>query len=546
MSLIDGNSRFSKSAVKDIRRSIFDRDNTLLTSFSAGKLVPIYVDEVLPGDTVTMDMSLLCRMATPLYPVMDSAWIDVHWFFVPNRLVWENWKYFMGETRDAWEDNVEYEVPFDRLVVKDGSFYDYAGLPNSPFNGTNPIYTVNALPRRAYELVWNEWYRDQNLQDSILIDVGDTAKSDISVAESAVNVFGLLPVNKYKDYFTSALPEPARPSDVLIPNSNSISPLTVGSPYSIGPIKMFTGDNLLYGPYTLGLFDSDLGTLAIDPSPSEPISFLNLYSSSGDGATINQLRQAFAVQRLLENDARGGTRYRELVKAHFGVDIGDARVQVPEYLGGAHIPINVQQVVQQSSTASEPSPLGETGAMSKTVHSDSMFTKSFVEHGILLGLASVRTQHSYQQGIHKMWKRKDRFDFYWPELANIGEQPIKNYEIYAQGEVSGAGVDDEIFGYQEAYAEYRYRQNIITGNMRQKSDTITSDGSLAVWHYGDYYSELPKLSDEWVRETDENIARTLAVSDTSVFDQFLCDIYFRARWARPMPLYSIPGLSGHF
>lgn len=567
MSLLNGNSRFSEVPSNKISRSLFDRSNTLLTSLSAGKLVPIYVDECLPGDTVTMDMSSLVRMATPLYPVMDNAWIDYHWFFVPSRLVWENWKFFMGETRDAWDSDTEYEIPTDRVYVKRGSFYDYAGLPCDHIEGNTAFFDVSALPRRAYWLIWNEWYRDQSLQDSKLIDLGDVGLADVD-ATSLKGPFDLLPVNKYKDYFTSALPEPQRGENVLIPGLSSDLPVftsskevpatlhEVSASYGIG-LSLLSVQNGAYvdansiSGYSQLFTGSTSGRVVKTNSEgsydiSTALSPTNLWASVSDaaGASINALRQAFAVQRLLEADARGGTRYRELVKSHFGVDNGDARMQVPEYLGGAHVPINVMQVVQMSSTASEPSPLGETGAMSKTVHRGNMFTKTFTEHGFLMGFASVRTQHSYSQGVNRFWSRRNRLDFYWPELANIGEQAILNKELYAQGVTSA--IDDEVFGYQEAWADYRYKPNQITGRMRQTSNTITADESLAVWHYGDYYSELPALSDEWIRETPENIARTLAVSDTKVFDQFLCDFYFQARWARPLPVYSIPGLSGHF
>lgn len=562
---LGGNSRFSLSAQKDISRSIFDRSNSLLTSFSAGKLIPIYVDEVLPGDTVTMDMSSLVRMSTPLYPVMDNAYFDTFWFFIPNRLVWNNWKYFMGETRDAWDDETEYEIPQDRFqtisVGSNGNYnvYDYFGLPME-YTGTESgqvALRVSALFRRAYQLVWNEWFRDENLQDSILIDKDDVGVETAGDADDVPDAFKILPVNKYKDYYTSCLPSPQKGADVLIPGSTAS---IVGSEFPVytrnETIPLAEYPSMQFGSggsdsASYGTFKSIAGKLAVSADDSyggsTQVYPVNLWTSisvdSVSGvATINALRQAFAVQRLLETDARGGSRYRELVKSHFGVDVGDARVQVPEYLGGAHIPINVNQVIQQSSTASEPSPLGETGAFSKTVYRSSVFTKSFVEHGILLGLCCVRTDHSYQQGVNRMWSRRNRLDFYWPELANIGEQAVLNKELYATGGIA----DNEVFGYQEAWADYRYRPNLITGEMRQRTALSQTRQSLAQWHYGDFYSSLPSLSDEWIQETPVNIARTLAIQDENISDQFFGQMYFRARWARPMPLYSIPGLSGHF
>lgn len=553
---LGGNSRFSMSAQNDIQRSVFDRSNSLVTSFSAAKLIPIYVDEVLPGDTVTMDMSSLIRMATPLYPVLDNAYADVHWFFVPNRLVWQNWKYFMGESKEAWDDETDYEVPVDSvasIAVNNAgrhNVYDYFALPieSTSTEGAFSI-PVNALFRRAYQLIWNEWYRDQNLQDPVLIETGDTGVSSADL-DDIPDAFQVLPVNKYKDYFTSALPQPQLGD--AVPILSTPIPVVTGSDHALSlsgsatplNIKGLTGISSGIGN---GLGVGNNGQLQAGNdknfSGQVDVTFSNLYADPAFGVnTINDLRLAFATQRLLEKDARGGHRYRELVKAHFGVDVGDARVQVPEYLGGAHIPLNVMQVIQQSSTENEPSPLGETGAFSKTVHRQSMFTKSFVEHGMIFGLAMVRTDHSYSQGIRRMWSRRNRLDYYWPSLANIGEQAILNKEIFA----NGSAADDEVFGYQEAWADYRYRPNEITGDMRQRQGIVQTRQSLAQWHYGDFYTELPTLSDGWIQETEENIARTLAVQDTALSDQFFGQFYFKARWARPMPMYSIPGLIDHF
>lgn len=547
MSMLNGNSRFSKSPVKEIRRSSFDRSNTLVTSFNAGKLVPVYVEEVLPGDTVSMDFSTVTRMATPLYPVMDNAFLDIHWFFVPNRLIWDHWKNFCGESLDAWDDDTVYQVPVDFCAPTKDNLYGYFGLPQNYVAGSPAWCTVSALPRRAYQLIWNEWYRDQNLQDPVLIDKGDGPGSFSE----------LLPVNKYHDYFTSCLPAPQKGGDVLIPFNQSVVFSDEEHDVIGRSLKLASKSNVnggLGGSMYIEPTGSSNGlyryqfTNAVYDSAQAPggsgFYFTNLWAKTDEAAgTINQLRQAFAVQRLLEADARG-SRYRELVKAHFGVDVGDSRVQVPEYLGGAHIPINIMQVIQQSSTAGEPSPLGETGAFSKTVFQGNSFTKSFVEHGILMGLASVRTNHSYMQGIPRMFSRKTRYDFYWPELANIGEQAVKVKEIYA----TGADSDDEVFGYQEAWAEYRYKPNQITGGMVYQIPPSEGNPApdLMPWHYADYYGERPFLSNDWIKETDVNVGRTLAVQDTALMDQFISNMYFRSTWARPMPVYSIPGLTGHF
>lgn len=533
MSLLNGNSRFSLAPQASIERSRFDRSHSHKTTFDAGKLVPIYCEEVLPGDTVSLDLSTVCRMSTPLYPVMDNAYLDVHWFFVPYRLVWEHWREFCGENTDPWAQDTDYEIPHDEVTPQFGGFWDHIGVP------PGVSCDVSALPLRAYQLIWNEWYRDQNLQNNQLVDLGDDASLNVGDV--------LLSVNKYKDYFTSCLPSPQKGESVLMPLGEWAPVYTrstdVPADGSLIGLKWATNQSGTVS-YTLGISNSiNVGTTFVGSTApgtnngtAEPS---NLWADLGQAtaATVNQLRQAFAVQRLLERDARGGTRYRELVKAHFGVDTGDARVQVPEYLGGKHIPINISQVVQQSAARDEPTPLGNTGAFSKTVDRGSMFTKSFVEHGLLMGLASVRTDHTYQDGFPRYLSRRSRYDFYWPELAHIGEQAVKVSEIYAAADPAG----DLVFGYQEAWADYRYSQNRVSGAFRSSSSQ-----SLDVWHYADDYASRPYLSASWVNETDQNIARTLAVADSAVADQFLLDCYFQSVWTRPMPLYSVPGMAGHF
>lgn len=542
MSILNGNSRFSMVPGTNIERSRFDRSHSHKTTFNAADLVPIFCEEVLPGDTVSMDMSTICRMATPLYPVMDNAFLDVHWFFVPNRLVWDHWREFCGESSDPWAQATDYEVPHALIVPSHGDFFDHIGVP------PDIECDVSVLPWRAYNLIWTEWYRDQNLQYAALISKGDDGESDPGVGSG---MFDLCKVNKYKDYFTSALPSPQKGDPVTlplgewapvytrndqVPTDGSLIGLRWATNYTTGTNNLLSL-GVMVAPGGLGtntlVTNSSAGTSLGQAEPS------NLWADLGNAtaATINQLYQAFAVQRLLYKDGIGGTRYRELVKAHFGTDIGDSTVQVPEYLGGKHIPINVSQVIQQSAAANEPTPLGNTGAFSKTVDGGNMFTKSFVEHGYLFGLVSVRTDHTYQQGVPRHLMRRTRFDFYWPELAHIGEQAIKLSEIYAAADNS----NEIVFGYQEAWADYRYSPNRVSGAMRSSSPQ-----SLDVWHYADDYLSRPYLSASWVYETDQNIARTLAVQDSTVSDQFIADFYFKAVWTRPMPLYSVPGLSGHF
>lgn len=541
----------------DMSRSRFDRSSSYKTTFNVGQIIPFYVDEVLPGDTFSIDTSKVVRMQTLLTPVMDDIFLDTYYFFVPNRLTWSHWKQFMGEnTESAWIPSVEYEVP--QLTAPEGGWNigtiaDYLGIPT----GVSGL-SVNALPFRAYALIMNEWFRDENLSDPLNIPVTDATVQGVNTGTFVTDVAkGGLPYTaaKYHDYFTSALPAPQKGPDVTIPVAEAATAYVYpaatlnpnlqerfntlrwsdsqGNPVT-GAAQYDSYIGISSGGYTFDRnLSSSLGTGSV--KQIMPANLVADFSGTSQAATINQLRLAFQIQKLYERDARGGTRYIEILKSHFGVTSPDARLQRPEYLGGNRIPININQVVQSSSTDASGTPQGNTAAYSLTSDNHSDFTKSFVEHGFLIGVMVARYRHTYQQGLERFWSRKDRFDYYFPVFANIGEQAIKNKEIYAQGTVK----DDEVFGYQEAWADYRYRPNRVTGEMRSSAPQ-----SLDVWHLGDDYKSLPSLSDSWIREDSKTVNRVLAVSD-NVSAQLFCDIYIRNLCTRPMPLYSIPGLIDH-
>ncbi|UPW41642.1 major capsid protein [Peromfec virus RodF8_32] len=543
-------SHFATLPHVDISRSQFDRSHTLKTSFNAGDLVPFYVDEVLPGDTFSVKTSKVVRMPSLITPIMDNIFLDTYFFFVPNRIVWEHWKELNGENnQSAWIPEVEYQVPQITSPATTGwtigSIADYMGIPTGV-----PGLSVNALPFRAYALICNEWFRDENLTDPLVIP-----KDDATVAGSNGTNFledvakGGAPfvAAKYHDYFTSALPSPQKGPDVTIPVAQS-GPYPVMSQSSRVPDDILSSASpmLFTGApgYTMapgGLAVNSAGQVVnsdgtVPPSVTGRAVPSNLWAITGDPvvATINQLRQAFQIQKLYEKDARGGTRYIEILKAHFGVTSPDARLQRPEYLGGNRIPINVSQIVQQSQTTDQ-SPQGNPVGLSLTSDTHSDFRKSFTEHGFVIGLMVARYDHTYQQGLERFWSRKDRFDYYWPVFANLGEQAIKNKEIYAQG----TDADDEVFGYQEAWADYRYKPNHVTGEMRSQSPQ-----TLDSWHLADKYDTLPSLSDAWIREDKTNIDRVIAVT-SQITHQFFADLYISCRTTRAMPMYSVPGLVDH-
>ena len=578
-------SHFSLLPRVDISRSRFDRSSSVKTTFNTGDIVPFFLEEVLPGDTFNVKTSKVVRMQTLLTPLMDNLYLDTYYFFVPNRLVWQHWKEFCGEnTESAWIPETEYAMPQITSPADTGwevgTIADYFGIPTGVAN-----LSVSALPFRAYALIMNEWFRDENLQDPLVVPVDDATVAGVNSTTFVTDVAkGGKPYKaaKYHDYFTSALPAPQKGPDVSIPVSlgSEIPVYGTGDPLfltdgnftypflsvgqSLGGLSytgtaiansgatgskvgdIYANANGFYSePNSGGGSDNWKGKVMGVPTKEKMDSLavpglvgsglVAVYDGAVSVATINQLRLAFQIQKFYERQARGGSRYTEVVRSFFGVTSPDARLQRPEYLGGNRVPININQVIQQSGTESATTPQGTVVGMSQTTDTNSDFTKSFTEHGFIIGVMVARYDHTYQQGLDRLWSRKDKFDFYWPVFANIGEQAIKNKELYAQGTAE----DDEVFGYQEAWAEYRYKPNRVTGEMRSSYAQ-----SLDVWHLADDYSKLPSLSAEWIQEDASTVNRVLAVSD-NLSDQFFADIYVKNLCTRPMPMYSIPGLIDH-
>lgn len=515
----------------DIPRSKFKIETAHKTTFNAGDLVPIYIDEILPGDHFSVNMTAFARMATPIYPIMDNLHMETFFFFVPNRLVWDNWQKFMGEQANPG-DSISYVVPqvTSATMPLPLSVFDYMGLPTTG-QGTAPI-SFNALPFRGLNLIWNEWFRDENLQNSLSVQTGN--------GPDGSTLYTLLKRGKRKDYFTSALPFVQKGNPVSFGLTGIVPVQTNNQNITFTPVA---GPANMQAIVASGL-DKSIGLSGtVSGSANTNIRFgnqsgLQVDLATATATTVNALRNSFQVQKLLERDARGGTRYTEIIRAHFGVISPDARLQRPEYLGGGHAIININPVAQQSGTGTTgtTTPLGQLGGTGTTISTRNGFSQSFTEHGYVIGLVNVRADLTYQQGIRKLWSRSTRYDFYFPVFAMLGEQPILNKEIYFQG----TAADDAVFGYQERWAEYRYHPTRISGLFKS-----TTAGTIDGWHLAQRFTSLPTLNATFI-EDNPPMERVLAVGAAANGQEFIFDSFFEISATRPLPMYSVPGLIDHF
>lgn len=546
---------FDLAPHETMKRSKLDLSHSHKLSFNVGDVVPIYCDpDILPGDTVSIKTSSLVRLQSMLDPIMDDLYLDTYFFFVPNRLVWCHWKEFMGENTSApWTQTTVYTIPQITAPASTGwvtgTIADYCGLPVGV-----PGISVSALPFRAIAMTMSEWFRNENTTYPCDFTIDDTTIAGVNTGDQVTDIVkGGLPFKaaKFKDYFTACLPSPQKSADTLLPLGN-FAPVFAGDvnpdPITKTPIRFKSAlgdssqleDGKFYVQELMG-YNGYLGTIAGDASTSHVTPIERLYPSNlytdltmATGSSVNQLRLAFQLQKMAELDARSGTRYIEKIKAHFGVISPDARLQRPEYLGGSRMRLNVQSVTQTSESGNTPQ--GHQTAYSVSSNSHGDFSKSFTEHGILLGFAVVRYHHSYQQGLARGWSRKTQYDFYWPMLANIGEQAVLRKEIYCTGVSSS---DNSVFGYNEAWADYRFKPNRVSGEMRSQATT-----SLDSWHLADDYASAPQLSSSWIQEDKSTVDRVLAVT-SAVSNQVFGDFFFDAKYTRVMPVYSIPGLIDH-